>query len=995
MGIEEKIKEIEKEISRTQKNKATENHLGMLRSKLVRLQKMLNQEKAKAPTVNEEAKDEKEEKPKDIPIMITGVKNRFSSLDIIAMIHDLKTLKGMRVVNVYNIDTKTYLIKLHKPDGKAVILFESGIRIHKTQYDWPKQMFPSSFSMKFRKHIKQKRLEDVRQIGMDRVVDLRFGDEDRACHVIIELYDRGNVLLTDHNYTILNILRPRTDKDQDVRYAVRERYPLELAQYDKKIPSASEIVQAMAKAKKGSQTKRIISPLTNFGPALIDHSLVSLGFPPNSQIGVHLQANEMDATKIHEAILFALNEFDKIRSTPSKGYITYQNVKKIDGSDMEKFIEYHPMKFTQFTGEDSKVLIKEYSEFSEAVDEFYSKLDSQKSEKRALQIEKDALKKVENVKKDHEERLKNLVISQSSKKEKAERIEINVELIDQALLVIQSAIANQMSWEDIEEMTRQGQEQGNEIAKSIVGFDLKNNKIIMSLPDTFDPTNEPMNVAIDVNLTANQNARAYYIDKKLAAAKETKTLQASEKAIKSAHVKAQQTLQQVKANVEVLRSKKSYWFEKFYWFISSENYLIIGGRDAQQNELIVKRYFRPSDIYVHADLHGASSVVIRNPYPGKDVPPKTLNEAGTMAICYSAAWEAKVISNAWWVRHDQVSRTAPTGEYLPTGSFMIRGKKNYLPTSQLVMGFGIIFRIDDESIERHKDDRKSNLPEVEEELIEEDDEEFPDVKVNVNINDTKVDNEYVVIQLGPTNQTKKKEVSEREKYLQEKKKKEQEALKAKKEKKKQQTVKGKKKGKKENKNEDEEWDKLEKKATDIIKEVVAFQSHPDSDRENEDDGSDYSEEIVTVDEIKNMKIEDNDSDEEEEEKNTKGPKVENEEVEDVSDDEDDEKKDDDLSIINMLVGNPLPEDELLGSLVVVAPYQTLQNYKYRVKLTPGTGKRGKAAKQAVDLFLKEKNSSAAEKKLIKVLQTNEEVARNIPGKVKVSAPQLFAKKKSK
>uniref|UniRef100_A0A0K0EMY2 Nuclear export mediator factor NEMF homolog n=1 Tax=Strongyloides stercoralis TaxID=6248 RepID=A0A0K0EMY2_STRER len=995
MGIEEKIKEIEKEISRTQKNKATENHLGMLRSKLVRLQKMLNQEKAKAPTVNEEAKDEKEEKPKDIPIMITGVKNRFSSLDIIAMIHDLKTLKGMRVVNVYNIDTKTYLIKLHKPDGKAVILFESGIRIHKTQYDWPKQMFPSSFSMKFRKHIKQKRLEDVRQIGMDRVVDLRFGDEDRACHVIIELYDRGNVLLTDHNYTILNILRPRTDKDQDVRYAVRERYPLELAQYDKKIPSASEIVQAMAKAKKGSQTKRIISPLTNFGPALIDHSLVSLGFPPNSQIGVHLQANEMDATKIHEAILFALNEFDKIRSTPSKGYITYQNVKKIDGSDMEKFIEYHPMKFTQFTGEDSKVLIKEYSEFSEAVDEFYSKLDSQKSEKRALQIEKDALKKVENVKKDHEERLKNLVISQSSKKEKAERIEINVELIDQALLVIQSAIANQMSWEDIEEMTRQGQEQGNEIAKSIVGFDLKNNKIIMSLPDTFDPTNEPMNVAIDVNLTANQNARAYYIDKKLAAAKETKTLQASEKAIKSAHVKAQQTLQQVKANVEVLRSKKSYWFEKFYWFISSENYLIIGGRDAQQNELIVKRYFRPSDIYVHADLHGASSVVIRNPYPGKDVPPKTLNEAGTMAICYSAAWEAKVISNAWWVRHDQVSRTAPTGEYLPTGSFMIRGKKNYLPTSQLVMGFGIIFRIDDESIERHKDDRKSNLPEVEEELIEEDDEEFPDVKVNVNINDTKVDNEYVVIQLGPTNQTKKKEVSEREKYLQEKKKKEQEALKAKKEKKKQQTVKGKKKGKKGNKNEDEEWDKLEKKATDIIKEVVAFQSHPDSDRENEDDGSDYSEEIVTVDEIKNMKIEDNDSDEEEEEKNTKGPKVENEEVEDVSDDEDDEKKDDDLSIINMLVGNPLPEDELLGSLVVVAPYQTLQNYKYRVKLTPGTGKRGKAAKQAVDLFLKEKNSSAAEKKLIKVLQTNEEVARNIPGKVKVSAPQLFAKKKSK
>jgi len=40
---------------------------------------------------------------------------------------------------------------------------------------------------------------------------------------------------------------------------------------------------------------------------------------------------------------------------------------------------------------------------------------------------------------------------------------------------------------------------------------------------------------------------------------------------------------------------------------------------------------------------------------GGEVPPKTLNEAGTMAICNSAAWDAKVITSAWWVRHDQVS----------------------------------------------------------------------------------------------------------------------------------------------------------------------------------------------------------------------------------------------------------------------------------------------------------------------------------------------------
>jgi predicted ribosome quality control (RQC) complex YloA/Tae2 family protein len=38
--------------------------------------------------------------------------------------------------------------------------------------------------------------------------------------------------------------------------------------------------------------------------------------------------------------------------------------------------------------------------------------------------------------------------------------------------------------------------------------------------------------------------------------------------------------------------RKAAWYERFHWFISSENYLVISGHDAQQNELIVKRYFR-------------------------------------------------------------------------------------------------------------------------------------------------------------------------------------------------------------------------------------------------------------------------------------------------------------------------------------------------------------------------------------------------------------------
>lgn len=75
-------------------------------------------------------------------------------------------------------------------------------------------------------------------------------------------------------------------------------------------------------------------------------------------------------------------------------------------------------------------------------------------------------------------------------------------------------------------------------------------------------------------------------------------------------------------------------------------------------------------------------------------------------LILSIAWEAKVVTNAYWVLGEQVSKTAPTGEYLTTGSFMIRGKKNFLPPSHLILGLSFLFRLEDSSIERHQGERK-------------------------------------------------------------------------------------------------------------------------------------------------------------------------------------------------------------------------------------------------------------------------------------------------
>lgn len=444
-----------------------------------------------------------------------------------------------------------------------------------------------------------------------------------------------------------------------------------------------------------------------------------------------------DESKDFEVLVKALDEANEIMRNVNRtdnqphGFIIQKSEMKPateEGAEPEEFrynIEYHPFLFEQFR----EFKHKEFERFDSAVDEFYSTMISQKIDILTFNQECEALKKLSNVKKDHEKRLDELNKVQILNKQRAELIMRNQELVTSVLMTLRSAVANQMSWDDIDEFVKNAQSAGDYVANSIKQLKLETNHVSLSLTDPYATLNEessdsdsdapskdddsipPMVVDIDLGLSAYANATRYYDQKKSAAQKEHRTIESSAKALKNAEKRTQEHLKEVRTISNISKARKVFWFEKFYWFISSENYLVIGGRDQQQNELIVKRYLRPNDIYVHADIQGASSIVIRNPFTGladdpqSAIPPKTLLEAGAMAISYSVAWDAKVTTSAYWVRADQVSKTAPTGEYLETGSFMIRGKKNFLPPCHLILGLSIMFKLEESSIARHAGER--------------------------------------------------------------------------------------------------------------------------------------------------------------------------------------------------------------------------------------------------------------------------------------------------
>ncbi|HYA10152.1 MAG TPA: NFACT family protein, partial [Thermoplasmata archaeon] len=147
------------------------------------------------------------------------------------------------------------------------------------------------------------------------------------------------------------------------------------------------------------------------------------------------------------------------------------------------------------------------------------------------------------------------------------------------------------------------------------------------------------------------------------------------------------------------RRREARWFEKFRWFVSSEGVLVLGGRDASSNDVLVRRHLKEGDVYLHADLQGAASVVVKKATPPAVLTETTLREAAQWAVAFSKAWRAGLASaSAFWATPDQVSKTAGSGEFVPRGAWVVRGTKHFVPDVPLELGVGPVRYDDEESL---------------------------------------------------------------------------------------------------------------------------------------------------------------------------------------------------------------------------------------------------------------------------------------------------------
>jgi hypothetical protein len=136
-------------------------------------------------------------------------------------------------------------------------------------------------------------------------------------------------------------------------------------------------------------------------------------------------------------------------------------------------------------------------------------------------------------------------------------------------------------------------------------------------------------------------------------------------------------------------SKKKKWFERYRWFHSIGDTLVVAGKSQRNNETILKRYTKPADIVLHADIADAPVAVVKNEKQ-QQLPAEAIYEAAVLVAAYSSAWRDKVEAekiSVFYVQPQQVSLVSKVGNKFSEIKF--EGEKKILTKIEPRLSIGM------------------------------------------------------------------------------------------------------------------------------------------------------------------------------------------------------------------------------------------------------------------------------------------------------------------
>jgi len=590
-------------------------------------------------------------------------KKEMAALDAMFMVKELRSvlIDGMfrKIYQYGKSKSRQFLLEVFVPGKGSFWLYVDNNKIFLTKFKKAVPQEPPMFCMFLRKHIMGKKIKEIKQHEFDRIIEIHTND-----HIlIIEMFGSGNMILCD---TTHNIIMPLEIQ----RWKTREIRPKTVYKYPPRTSNPFTIDYDTFRKELSYSEKKIVAFLaTNlgFGPEYATEVCVRAGV--DSKI-LSREIDAGDSLKIHKT----MTSLESIKPEP----VVYSG-----------FVSPFPLEM--FKGKEARG----QDNLSAAFDGFFSTKEIETKKEEMTKEVKDEVGRAERIVKQQEQGTEKWKRIESESKDIGDIIYKNYSTVQAILEGVKRGRELGLEWKEIKERIKGEQTPEAEAIKEIREGD---GIIIMELDEK--------NVKIDIRESVEENAARYYEDSKWARKKHGGIEDVKEEFEKKLEVAktdeeslsgedfAKKVFEREKEKPKEKKPKRKRWYENFKWFFSTDGMLVVAGRDASSNEILLKKHSEDDDVVFHADIQGAAFVVIKS--QGIEVTDETKKEAAEFSAANSKAWSRGLGTiDIFSTTRRMVSKTAPSGQNLPKGSFMINGEREWFRNLELKLAVGVKVNPDD------------------------------------------------------------------------------------------------------------------------------------------------------------------------------------------------------------------------------------------------------------------------------------------------------------
>jgi predicted ribosome quality control (RQC) complex YloA/Tae2 family protein len=612
-------------------------------------------------------------------------KRELSSVDIAALVSELRAHEGAKVDKAYLYDGGLVRLRMRDFDRGRVELMLS---VEDPKYalaadpervpDAPGR--PPNFAMMLRNRIANADLVEVAQYEFDRILTLGFDRDGQRTTIVVELFGDGNLAVLDGNGEVVQCLRTVRLKSRTVAPGAPYEFP------DSRLNPLDVSYDAFVARMDDSEADvvRTLATRVNFGGLYAEEVCARAGVEKTLAIA---DAGDDEYEALYDAIDRLAADLRETRLDPR---IYEEDGRAVDATPF-------PLEEREEAGLDAEAV----ESFNRALDLYFHRLATEdeategagEPDRPDFEAE---IAKFERIVAQQEGAIEDFAADAERERERAEAVYAHYELVDEVLTTVRQARADGRGWDEIEDRLAEGAERGIAAAEAVEGVNGQAGTVTVRLGD--------LTADLDPSEGVEHNADRLYteakrIEEKREGAKEavaeTREQLAAAKARRDAweaddgddedEATADEESEEVDwlARSSVPLRTAEHWYERFRWFHTSDDFLVVGGRNADQNEELVRKYMDGNDRFLHAQAHGGPVTLLKATGPSEpsrdvDIPDRSRAEAAQFAVSYSSVWkDGRFAGDAYEVDPSQVSKTPESGEYIEKGGFVIRGDRTY------------------------------------------------------------------------------------------------------------------------------------------------------------------------------------------------------------------------------------------------------------------------------------------------------------------------------